>query len=300
MLNAVNGMSKCKAPREDGLQAEVFQLGGAEACKALERLFKKYWDTPAEIPQDFKDSIVLMLFKNKGGREDPNNYRGISLLSVCGKILASILQKRLMKVVGETVSETQCGFRPSRSTEQAIFTLLRLQEVHKLHDKSLCAVFIDFAKAFDSVSREALWLMLEKRGAPKPLIHVLISLHQGSRAFLKKANGNISKESIPLERGVRQGCKVAPTLFIIFLDCCLELAKWKSCGSTQLILKRSNPYTRPDLENIPEECHCDYADDIVLWAEGEQRIAFLQNKLDALNDACKPLGLCINIAKQSQ
>jgi len=65
-----------------------------------------------ELPRDFKDAIIVMLYKRKGEKQDCGNFRGISLLSIAGKILAKILQKRLQKLAEEVLPESQCGFRP--------------------------------------------------------------------------------------------------------------------------------------------------------------------------------------------
>ena len=87
---------------------------------------------------------------------------------------------------------------------------------------------------------------------------------------------------------------MAPTLFILFLDCCLELARWQRVGTTELIPKRNNTFTRSDVSEVQAECHCDFADDIVVWASGPHRVGKVQSLLSGLNEVCQPLGLCIN------
>jgi len=63
------------------------------------------------VPQGFKDEKITTLYKNKGERGDCNNYCGISLLSITGKMFVKILLKRLQQVADTIYPESQCGFR---------------------------------------------------------------------------------------------------------------------------------------------------------------------------------------------
>jgi len=99
---------------------------------------------------------------------DCNNYRGISLLSIAGKILARILLNGLIATVSEdNLPESQCDFRPYRSTVDMIFTVRQVQEKCREQNMNLYAVFVDLTKAFDTVNRDALWVVLKKLGCPQ-------------------------------------------------------------------------------------------------------------------------------------
>ena len=74
-----------------------------------------------------------------------------------------ILAKRLLRhIVPHVVPESQCGYRPGRSTEDLIFVARQLFEKTKEKNTTLYAVFVDFSKAFDSVDRDLLWLVLTR------------------------------------------------------------------------------------------------------------------------------------------
>ena len=102
---------------------------------------KKLWNTSnrslilagqkERVTQDFRDSYIINLFKNKGSAAECGNYRGISLLSICEKILAKVMATRLLKYVDQILPETQSGFRPKRGTTDLIFILKQLQEKAK-------------------------------------------------------------------------------------------------------------------------------------------------------------------------
>ena len=104
------------------------------------------WEEEA-IPQEFRDATIVSLYKNKGSKSDCGNYRGISLLSIAGKILARIILNRLITSVSEAnLPEAQCGFRPNRSTSDMIFAVRQVQEKCREQNKDLYAVFIDLTK----------------------------------------------------------------------------------------------------------------------------------------------------------
>ena len=119
------------------------------------------------MPQELRDSKILTLYKNKGERSDCNNYRGISLLSIVGKAIARILLVRLQKVADKVYPESQCGFRPNRSTIDMVFSLRQLQEKCREQQQPLYIAFIDLTKAFDLVSRDGLFQLLPRIGCPQ-------------------------------------------------------------------------------------------------------------------------------------
>ena len=121
--NAIKSTKSGKAAGPDGIPAEVWKYGGSELRRKLLQLFISIWTSTAGVPQDFKDAIIVTIYKRKGDRAECGNHRGISLLSIAGKILAKILQFRLQKLAEVILPESQCGFRASRSTQDMIFTL---------------------------------------------------------------------------------------------------------------------------------------------------------------------------------
>ena len=81
------------------------------------------------LPTQWKDANIIMIYKKKGDRAICGNSRGISLLSVAGKLLAHVMSIRLLTYVVDTVvPEFQCGFRRARSTTDMIFVARLLQE----------------------------------------------------------------------------------------------------------------------------------------------------------------------------
>jgi len=103
---------------------ENLKNGGEPLLTLLFRIFTKCWNRRC-LPDDFRDTNIITLYKNKGDRRDCNNYRGISLLCITGKVFARLLLPRVRQIADRILPESQCGFRPSRSTPDVVF-LLRL------------------------------------------------------------------------------------------------------------------------------------------------------------------------------
>ena len=148
--------------------------------------------------------------------------RGISLLSVLGKVFARVALQRLQQVAERVYPESQCGVRVQRPTTDMIFTLRQLQEKCREQKQPLFIVFVDLTKAFDLVSRKGLFHLLEKIGCPQKLLKVVMSFHEdmkGSVLF----DGSTSAV-FPIKSGVEKGCVLAPTLFGIFFSLLLSHA----------------------------------------------------------------------------
>ena len=75
---------------------EVYKAGGPIMLQRLTQLFQSVW-IAGEVPQQFKDASIVHNYKRKGNRQACDNHRGISLLSIAGKILARVLLNRLTK-----------------------------------------------------------------------------------------------------------------------------------------------------------------------------------------------------------
>lgn len=114
-----------------------------------------------------RNAKIVTLYKNKGDRSDCSNYRGISLLSIVGKLYARVLFVRLQQLAERVYPESQCGFRAERSTVDMIFSLRQLQEKSREQQKPLYVAFIDLTKAYDLVSRDGLFNILLKIGCPR-------------------------------------------------------------------------------------------------------------------------------------
>ena len=174
VTTAIKNTKLKKSPGPDGMLTEVRVYGGRTLIPFLLTIFNLF-GISAKLPSDLIDAIICILLK-KGDCGDCGNYRGISLLSVVGKINADIVLQRL-KGLGELVyPESQSGYRDGRGTIDGIFILRQMMEKCKEQPQNLHIAFIGFTKAFDCVNRELLFKILGKLGCPANCVQVIRTL----------------------------------------------------------------------------------------------------------------------------
>ena len=166
--------------------------------------------------------------------------------------------------------------------------------------QNLHIAFIDFTKAFDCVNRDLLFTILQKLGCPSKLTRVIKALHTNVQARLI-IDGELS-EPIRYNSGVKQGCKLAPTLFGIYAAVLLFLA-FKNVGDSHSIkicfrydgnifdLKRLKAKTKTSISYIRE---AQYADDIAIFCNNANSLQCLLHSYNAL---AQKMGLRINTKK---
>ena len=143
---------------------EYFKVSSDILVDALELLFNYILDT-GDFPSFWTRCIIIPIHK-KGNTSDPNNYRGISLVSCFSKLFNTILNKRLKEWadINDKVTYAQFGVKVNYSTVGAIFILNRfIQEKIRTKGKLFCC-FVDFRKAYDLINRNCLWYKLIKDG----------------------------------------------------------------------------------------------------------------------------------------
>ena len=117
------------------------------------------WDEEV-IPQQLKDASIIRLYK-MGNRQLCDNYRGISLLTIAGKLLARVrLNRPIVHLEQGLLPERQCVLRSGLRTVDMIFAARQLQEKCQEQYDDLFITFIDMTKAFDTVCRDGLWQII--------------------------------------------------------------------------------------------------------------------------------------------
>ena len=122
-------------------------------CPIYVKLFNIILKT-GYLPEKWTVGIIVPIYKNKGKRDDPGNYRGITLLSCISKVFTSLLSQRLSDYVEhfQLLGSEQAGFRKNHSTVDHIFVLYALTEIYvKKEKKKLFCAFVDYSKAFDTI-----------------------------------------------------------------------------------------------------------------------------------------------------
>ena len=284
ILKAIQKLKLNKASGPDGMIGEFFKFSSVVIIDYLVALFNHLFDI-GYYPEDWSESIILPLFK-KGNVNDPNNYRGISLCNILSKLYSSVINDRLKLWIEENnlTGEYQAGFKKDYSTIDHIFTLLACvqKQFSNIKNRKLYVAFIDFQKAFDSVSRKLLWPILSKNKIHGKLLNCVKSMYSEVKAKVR-AGANLT-DVINCTEGVKQGDVCSPLLFSLFIN---ELA-------LEIIEKgRHGIKLSPD---ILELFILLFADDIVLLSE---TVVGLQNQLNNLYSAASKLHLTVNLAKSN-
>lgn len=183
---------------------------------------------------------------------------------------------RLSKFIEENkfLVEEQNGFRRERSCMEHIYTLYSVINKRKLSKLSTFACFVDAKKAFDTVNRECLWYKLLTLGINGKMFRAVQSLYDNVRCAVRV--NDVTTPFLDVTLGVKQGCRLSPTLFALYVNDLAEEIKALNCG----------------IEMVGDRLALLlYADDIVLIAPSEQS---LQLMLDTVHEWCTKWRLTIN------
>ena len=287
-----------KAAGKNGILPEQLKYAGEPFVKALGQLVRQVWKEGA-VPAEWHSGIVVPIPK-KGELRDCDNWRGIVLLDVCGKVVARLLQMRLQALAESVLMESQSGFRVGRGCADMIQVVRQLIEKTIEHDTEVYMMFVDLKKAYDSVAREALWKVLELDGVPSHFINLVRSFHDGMQAEVR-VDGMLSPP-VDVRNGLRQGCTMAPTLFNLYVNKVVEM--WhRECERLKIDVGVTVRYrlngklvgqraAKGDFSCRITEAQ--FADDAALFAKTRYQMVVA---LEAFIRVAKHWGLTVSVAK---
>ena len=154
-----------------------------------------------EIPTEWKEGYLVKLPK-KEDMQECNNYIGLMLLSVPGKVLNRVILDRLKTGVDAKLRDHQAGFRKNRSCTDQIATLRIIVEQSMEWNPSLYINFVDYEKPFDSLDRDTLWKLLQHYGIPDKLISLIRNCYEDTACKVIHA-GQLT-DSFMVKTGVKQ------------------------------------------------------------------------------------------------
>ena len=258
---ALRKIKNNKSPGIDGIPAELLKASGEAGLKALLELCNKIWTTGV-WPEDWITSVFITLPK-KGDLGNCDNYRTISLISHASKILLYIILNRLQQKVDMEIPEEQAGFRKGRGTRDQIFNLNLLLQKNMGVNKPIYIAFIDYRKAFDSVSHQKMSQTLLDMGFPAHIVALIQSLYSSQQASVQVA-GELT-EKFDVKRGARQGCILSPALFNTYSEQIMRNAMADNQTGTSIGGRKIS-----DLR---------YADDVAILAESKEGLQSILQKI---------------------
>ena len=164
VLDILKQLKPYKLPGLEGVHPSVLKECAGALTRLLKILFCKTLEE-GQIPKDWKDANVMPVFK-KGSRSEVSNYCPISLTSVCCKVMEKLVRNAVPEhmISNGFLSDNQHGFVHGRScTTQLLKVIDKWTEIID-EGGAVDAVYLDFAKAFDTVPHERLLVKLASCG----------------------------------------------------------------------------------------------------------------------------------------
>jgi len=242
-----------------GMDCKLLRLGSHIIAKDLSDIINLSVESDT-VPQDWKIARVTPIYKGKGCKDDPSNYRPISVVCHVSKVFEKLISMQFVNYLNShnLISEYQSAYLKECSTQTSLHKII--DDIYESMDEGeiTAACFIDITKCFDSIDHELLLRKLKKHGIKKNIDWFKSYLSNRQQRIIH--NGKLS-ETKEIKAGVPQGSVLGPFLFILFAN---DIGNFIGNG----------------------QINC-YADDAVIYVQSTN-----------INDAKQQLQNCINAVEE--
>lgn len=279
LIEASRKLKNNKACGFDNITNEMIKCSIEIMSTCLIKLFNHILHSE-KYPASWSKGYINPIYKRKGDKSEPCNYRGITISSCLGKLFTYIINSRFNEFLlkNKILKNEQIGFIPGNRTSDHIFVLKTLFDFAKMKKTSLYLCFVDFKSAFDTVWREGLLYKLTKINASCKFINLIKSMYSKVESSVKCKHGYT--EAFKIGIGARQGCNLSPALFNCYVnDIPRKLDKLQT--DQPLIIDRKISCLM-------------YADDLVLISKSAKG---LQKMISVLERYCNKWQLTVNVNK---
>ena len=265
-----------KSAGPDKISNEIIKYSGIVTCKAIVKLFNLIIDS-GKYPTNWRKSFIILIHKS-GDKLNVNNYRGISLQNCIAKLFSAVINSRLVDFYENKFADQQFGFRVNHRTTDSIFILKSLVTKYLIKRKNkIFSCFVDLRRAFDTVWHEGILYKLRENHVGLKLFNIVKDMYKCCESAVKIENK--FSDFFRIERGVKQGDSLSPTLFNCFIND-LHSVFDSTCDPVCLDTRKINTLS--------------FADDLVILSESAKG---LQLALKKLENYCRKWQLTVNIKK---
>lgn len=274
-LKVINELPSTSSMDGSGLCYRIIKKGGLFLATKLSNFFSLSLSTHS-IPDEWRRIIVTPIYKS-GPVNQCKNFRPIGITSCVCRIMERIMRRVMMNHLlshhALSLPSSQHGFCPGRSVDTASVTFVDFLTDNVDRGKIIHAIYLDYAKAFDSVPHTLLLAKLRNFGISGFLFKWIANYLQNRHQVVRI--NNVLSDPMPVRSGVIQGSVLGPLLFIVFIS------------DIDLTIKNSQIIK--------------YADDIKLYLSAEKlpssQIPALQCDLNMVYQWSKTNGLSLNVNK---
>jgi hypothetical protein len=271
IIDVIETLDKNKGPGHDHIPASFLINTKDSISKILLLIFNQSLSV-GHFPDFWKLALITPVFKS-GFRDDIENYRGISILSVFSKIFDKLVVNQIKAVFTALIDKSQHGLENGKSTVTNLAEYSSFIRSNMKNKGQVDSIYTDFSKAFDKVDHELLIFKLNRYGIRGSILN-WISSYLSNRTQIVKFDNELS-DPVSITSGVPQGSVLGPFLFIMFIN---------------------------DLPKILQGCECSvFADDLKIFkkiSNTEDYLA-LQNNLNKVVRWCEINGMTLNAKKCS-
>jgi hypothetical protein len=288
-----------KAADRNGTVSEMLRLLGKGSLFQLAAVMSEMWLYEVR-PGAWSTIDIVPIYKGKGDKSVCDNYRPISIIDIYSKAFGTLLKRRVDKIIDGRLLEAQAGFRRGRSCQDMTFVMRMLRGYSKEMKRKLYSCFIDLRKAYDSVDRDALWMVLKWYGVDGHLLKMIQLLYGDLMATVRV--GDERSDKIDLKSGVKQGCVLSPILFNIYLDYVMRqaMSKMKEKG-VKIMMGEENDWDDPVKKGNRRQDRDEMDISALLYADDTSLVATsyddLCDMIKVLDDTMCEWGLTISIIK---